>query len=285
MSNDTADIALKAAGVCPAVKTVEVVKAVDAADAHAMARRSRGADCATCPLRRSAVFSPVTSAQLALIDALKRAEWDSEAGSLLITEGQTDAPLYTLLAGWAMRFKTLSDGRRQIVQVLLPGDFIGLQQKMDAAASHGVQALTGIRVCSFTRDALWRLHRVAPELGYYITRLAAHGQRLLDDNLLSVGRRHATERVAAVLLSLWHRAAPFQPGAETEGLVFPLTHQHLADALGLSLVHTHRSLRLLRQRGLLRWLPERRLLLPDPVALSALAQLPWPLDAGTRPLI
>lgn len=52
------------------------------------------------------------------------------AGATLPLEGQTDAPLYTLLSGWAFRFKTLSDGRRQILNFLLAGDFIGVQQRM-----------------------------------------------------------------------------------------------------------------------------------------------------------
>lgn len=242
-------------------------------------------DCARCPLRRTPVFEPIAQADLNLIDGLKRAELSADAGELLLAEGTADGPLYTLLSGWAMRFKTLSDGRRQILNVLLPGDFIGLQQKMDHAARHGVQALTDVRLCSFARDAIWQLHRAAPSLGYDITWLAAHEQGLLDNTLLSVGRRNGMERLAAVLLALYQRARPFQADADDAGLVFPLTQQHLADALGLSLAHTHRSMRQLQQRGLVAWSGQHRLLLPKPAELAALAQLDWPLPAGLRPLI
>lgn len=60
----------------------------------------------------------------------------------LIQEGQTDAPLFTLLYGWAFRFKTLRYGRRQILSFPLGGDFIGVQQKMGDASAHGVDTLT-----------------------------------------------------------------------------------------------------------------------------------------------
>lgn len=246
-------------------------------------------DCAACPLRGHAAFAPVTAPELNLIAELKQHELDHPAGTVLIREGEDEGPLYTLLAGWAFRFQTLPDGRRQILGVLLPGDFIGLQQRMSEASAHGVEAVTEVRVCRFARDALWRLHRDAPTLGYDITWLAAHQDGLVSDNLLSVGRRTAVERVAAMLLALHERARPFEPagpgGDPPEGIQFPLTRQHMADALGLSRVHLHRALRALLQRGLVAWPAPQRLSLPDPAGLAGVAHLRWPLAVATRPLI
>jgi CRP-like cAMP-binding protein len=241
--------------------------------------------CAACPLRALTLFQPVSAEELALIDRLKRAELDLDADVLLLSEGASEAPLYTLLEGWAYRFKTLSDGRRQILNVLLPGDFIGLQKRMTDNASYGVRTLTAIRVCSFQRDALWVLHRELPSLGFDLTWLAAQGEGLVDENLLTVGRRTALERVAALLLSLHQRAAVHTPPAADGSLLFPLTQQHLADALGLSRVHVQRTLRVLSKRGLCVWSGDGRLTLPAPEALAGVARLPWPLALATRPLI
>lgn len=241
--------------------------------------------CQTCPLRPKACFHTATPEELQVIDTLKQAEITREAGSLLIAEGDTDAALYTLLSGWAFRFKTLPDGRRQILSILMPGDFIGLQQKMQAAAGHGVQALTDVRLCLFARDALWQIHRTLPSLGYDITWLAARHEGLVDDNLLTVGRRAASERIAALLLTLTVRATALDPAVPRDGLAFPLTQVHIADALGLSLVHTNRHLRALERNGLITWLSGRRLLLNDPAALAAVAKLRWPLTLDRRPLI
>jgi CRP-like cAMP-binding protein len=246
--------------------------------------RELPAGCRHCPLRRLAVFQSIGPLELGLIEELKTAELEREAGATLIAEGQSDGPLYTLLSGWAIRYKSLGDGRRQILNIMLPGDFIGLQQKMNEAASHGVEALTEVRLCTFARDAVWTLHRELPSLGYDVTWLSAHENHLVDENLLSVGRRNAIERLGALLLSLHARALPFDPLADEAGLHFPLTQQHLADALGLSLVHTHRSLRALQRAGLYR-MSGSRLQLPAPAALAALARLRWPLEVPPRPLI
>ncbi len=242
-------------------------------------------DCAACPLRGLALFQAVSTDELQLIDRLKRAELDIAADTLLITEGAGDAPLFTLLQGWAYRFKTLPDGRRQILNFVLPGDFIGLQQKLDEHASHGVRTLTTARVCSFQRDAVWTLHRECPSLGYDLTWVAARGEQLVDDILLTVGRRTALERVSTLLLTLWERARWHSPLAADGSQLFPLTQQHVADSLGLSRVHVQRTLRSLAQRGLCRWPVDGRLQLPDLPRLAALAQLPWPLPQATRPLI
>ncbi|MEP7283863.1 MAG: Crp/Fnr family transcriptional regulator [Rubrivivax sp.] len=242
-------------------------------------------DCADCPLRPLDAFQACTDAELSVIEGIKQAELRYETGAILIAEGADDPPLFTLREGWAFRFKTLPDGRRQILSILLPGDFIGLQQKMSDAAAHGVQTLTPVLVCRFRRDAVWRLHQELPSLGYDVTWLAAHENALLDENLLSLGQRTALERLAALLLLLHARAAPHDPLADTEGLLFPLTQRHLSDALGLSLVHTHRTLRSLRDRGLYALQGDGRLALPDPPGLARIAKLRWPLVVGRRPLI
>lgn len=254
-------------------------------DAICGAEGGGSSSCTACPLRRLDLFTSVTKLELELIEELKQAEETLDAGATLIVENGDDNPLYTLLSGWAMRFKTLADGRRQILSLLLPGDFVGLQQKVTDAASHGVVALTPVRVCRFPRDALWTLHRELPSLGYDITWLAANENAVVDDNLLSVGRRTALERMAALLLTLYARALAHEPDGEKVGVFFPLTRQLLADALGLSLVHTHRTLRELRVRKLFELRPGPRLLLPDQPRLARVAHLRWPLQLHTRPLI
>lgn len=249
------------------------------------ASRADDASCAHCPLRRMAHFQAVNAAELAMIESLKQAEFEYDAHTLLVQEGQSDGPLYTLLEGWAFRFKTLTDGRRQILDFLQPGDFIGLQQKMSDAANHGVRAMTAVRLCSFARDALWTLHREMPSLGYDLTWLAAHSEAHVDENLLSVGRRTARERVAALLLMLHVRAAAQDPAAARHGVLMPLTQQHIADAMGLSLVHINRTLRQLSQAGLYHSTSAGHVRLPDLAALAALAKLRWPLKLAPRPLI
>jgi CRP-like cAMP-binding protein len=91
--------------------------------------------------------------------------------------------------------------------------------------------------------------RSFPELAFDITWLAANQERIIDEALLSVGRRSAAERIAWLVVHIWERAEALnlvQDGA----LALPITQTHIADALGLSLVHTNRTLQALRRRGL-----------------------------------
>lgn len=240
--------------------------------------------CQQCPLRPLPLFVAHSAEELSVVQSLKRGELVTEADHTLIHEGQTDAPLYTLLHGWAFRFKTLSDGRRQILNILLAGDFIGVQQKMGDAAAHGVVTLTPARFCVFKRDALWTLHREHPTLGFNVTWLTAHEESLVDETLLSVGRRSAEERIATLLILLFKRAAALQADGGNSGVPWPLTQQHVADALGLSLVHTNKTLRKLERRGL-HQIIDGRLHLRDAKALVRLADLYGDGRPAPRPLV
>jgi CRP-like cAMP-binding protein len=240
--------------------------------------------CADCPLRPLHLFLEQTPEETDLVQSLKRRTQQLGADETLIHEGQTDAPLYTLLHGWAFRYKTLSDGRRQILSFLLAGDFIGVQQKMGDAAAHGVATLTDASFCVFQRDSLWEIHRRSPTMGFNVTWLTAHEESLVDDTLLSVGRRSAEERIAMLLILLFKRAAALQPDAGAGGVPFPLTQQHVADGLGLSLVHTNKTLRKLEKRGLHR-IHQGRLFMRDVRALARLADLYGDGRPPQRPLV
>lgn len=239
--------------------------------------------CAQCGLRARHAFTPLPPEVLAFIDQFRTAAEPMQPGQVLVHEGQQATRLFTLYAGWAIRYQTLPDGRRQIVHILLPGDFVGLQQEFDGPARYGVEALTAGALCVFPGDRLWELFRAHPRLGYDLTWLAAHEEQHLDGALLTVGRRTARERVAALLVHLVRRLQRIgqqEPGGTVH---CPLTQQQVADTLGLSLVHTNRTLRRLAREGLLDW-QGPRLRLPDPDALARLAHV-QALPTGPLPLL
>ncbi|HYP83485.1 Crp/Fnr family transcriptional regulator [Variovorax sp.] len=210
----------------------------------------------------------MTAQQRDVIQSFRRGSRIIEAGQTIIQEHRPSPHLFTVYSGWAFRFKTLSDGRRQILSFLVAGDFLGLQDEFADGHTHGVEAASEVSLCVFDRDDLWEMFQAQPRLGYDITWLAAREEKLVDDNLVTAGRRTATERVAMLLMHLYRRAS--RVGLEHEGWVeFPFQQQHIADALGLSLVHTNKTLRRLHDMGLHRidrgWL---RIL--DPQALETL---------------
>lgn len=226
--------------------------------------------CHSCTLRRTGAFKPLKPEVLEFIEGFRSDTLSVPAGETLVREGQSQARLFTLFSGWAFRYKTLSDGRRQILNFLLPGDLVGLQQEFGEVSTHGVEALADCTLCVFSGDSLWAVFREHPRLGYDITWLAAHEEGHVDDNLLTAGRRNATERVAMLLMHLYRRLDRIGL-AEGGSVPFPLTQQHIADALGLSLVHTNKTLRRLTLLGL-HELKDGRLRLINPRALARIAE-------------
>lgn len=208
--------------------------------------------CSQCPLRTCEVFHPITDVELGFISKLKAGELRTGPASTVLQEGVPSDQLFTLLEGWAFRYKTLDDGRRQITSFVLPGDFIGIQSSMQGDMDHSVETLTPAVLCSFPRKRIWDLFQSCPSLAFDITWLAARQESMLNEHLLSLGRRKAKECAAYYILHLYLRAGDV--GLVTEGKVrFPFTQDHLADALGLSLVHTNKTLKRLSAEGLVQW--------------------------------
>jgi CRP-like cAMP-binding protein len=227
-------------------------------------------------------FRAFTTDELKFVGGFKRGELVAEPGSMILAEGAHSAQLFTLLSGWAFRYKTLEDGRRQILNYCLPGDLIGLQGTVIGAMEHSVEALSPAVLCVFQRDRLPELFRNHPGLSFDVTWLASREERMLDENLLSLGRRTALERAAYLIAFLYQRAASVAL-AQHKSLLIPISQQHVADTLGLSIVHTNKTLRKLGERQLIRW-HDRACEVLEPAGLMEIAG--WEgLPESQRPLI
>ena len=233
--------------------------------------------CADCRWRASGAFLPCGPEELAAIERFRSGIERVAAGGAVVAEGRLSPRLYTVYSGWAFRFTSLSDGRRQILNLLMPGDFLGLQAEFVDDGTHGVQALTELQLCAFPRSELWPVFTRQPELAYQVTWLAAKQEQLLDENLVTLGQRNAAERIAMLLIVLWRRAERLGLTRADGSMDFPLSQQHIADALGLSLVHTNKTLRRLEALGL-HTIRAGRLRLIDAGALERIA------DYAARPL-
>ncbi|MBN9073734.1 MAG: Crp/Fnr family transcriptional regulator [Rhizobiales bacterium] len=242
----------------------------------------RATPCSRCPLRPLPIFRNFEPEELDFVSTFKRGELVVNRGSTVLVEGSPSPYLYTLLAGWAFRYKLMPDGRRQILNYVLPGDLIGLQSSLLGEMEHSVEALSSLVLCVFERGQLKELYSRFPGLAFDVTWLAAREEQMLDENLLSIGRRSAVERAAYLLAFLAIRAKAL--GLAGPGPVqLPVTQQHVADTLGLSLVHTNRTLRKLAERKRIAWKDSACLVL-DVEALQAIAHWSGPSEKP-RPLI
>lgn len=155
-----------------------------------------------------------------------------------------------IISGWLCQMRILPDARRQIFGFLLPGDI---------APSHPPSGGNFPSLLALTRlecvDVSQMLETAALERERSLVHAAvAATLKIIEerkyDHIVRLGQHTAAERVVSLLLELRDRLAPLDL-VHKETFRAPLTQEHLADALGLSLVHVHRTLKTLRAKGLL----------------------------------
>lgn len=168
----------------------------------------------------------------------------------VIREGDRPTHVNLILDGHACRYRVLEDGRRQIVAFFLPGDFCDLRVFILRQMDHSIAAISPVRLAEIDRDALFDLtdnHPRVTRAFWWSTLVDAATSR---EWTVNVGQRTATERMAHLLCELFLRlrAVGLTRGDSCD---LPLTQADLADALGLSVVHTNRVLQELRASNLI----------------------------------
>jgi CRP-like cAMP-binding protein len=209
-------------------------------------------DCANCPLRKLEAFERLKPGELSFMRKFKVGELVVEKGAPILMEGANSPQLYTVLRGMGLRYKLLPDGRRQVLNFVVPGDFLGLQAGVMGEMRHSVEATTRMVLCVFDRSELWTLFKTSPEQSYDLTWLASIQEHFLGEALASVGQMSAARRICWGLLR-FHERCEVVGLSDGESCPLPFTQQDLADALGLSVVHTNKTLKRLRDGQVVSW--------------------------------
>ncbi len=238
--------------------------------------------CEACPLHRAELFTPVSTEDRKVTQRFKSGELQIDPGTPILMEGSNAPQLYTALRGMGLRYTTLPNGQRQVINFIFPGDFIGLQAGVMNEMKHSVEATTAMTLCVFDRNELFNFFQNHPDRAFDITWLAAEEEHFLGASLATVGQRTAYEAVAWALSKVYQRGAGLGL-VNKNRMPLPYKQQDFADALGLSLVHTNKTLAKLRERQLATWV-DGVLHIPDLEKLIvAAADVPEPL--APRPFI
>ncbi len=206
--------------------------------------------------RKLGLFHKLSAEQIDYVQAMETRVATLPAGADLIRAGEPYSGVYVLNDGWAVRYRILPDGSRQIANFILPGDFMCLNACIFTDADFNITAITPIRFSQFPTEEVIRLTEMHPLMCAAMFWCNAREESILLEHLASIGRRSAYSRVAHLILELWRRL-------ELIGLVeksrngsagtfeMPLTQQLIADSLGLSSIHVNRTLRALETDGFL----------------------------------
>ncbi|MFC3308851.1 Crp/Fnr family transcriptional regulator [Blastomonas aquatica] len=167
----------------------------------------------------------------------------------LLRQGDCTSALFILLKGWAIRYKTLEDGRRQILSVLLPGDIFDINGFMAQTMDHSIAALTFVSLAALEDDFFNLARRDYPDLEKALwcdLHVSAAIQRELSTSL---GQRTARERLAHLMCELFSRQRASHL-TQDRSCAFHLTQLELSEILGMTPVYVNRTLQDLRREGL-----------------------------------
>lgn len=187
----------------------------------------------------------------------------------IVVQGQPYRALFVLHDGLALRYKVLSDGRRQVINLIVPGDMIGLPACLFEGAIASVSSLTDTVVSPIEFEELFGLFRQYPRISAALFWTSAREAGIYVERLATIGRRSAYERLAHLILELLSRLQAVGLGSP-DSFETPLTQEMLADTLGLSPQHVNRMIRNLREEGLAS-IEEHRVTIHDMESLVNLA--------------
>ena len=171
------------------------------------------------------------------------------AGTLILDEGSVRRSLLLVASGWALSFKSMADGRRLVADFLLRGDLLS-NGSIFGASYRAALAVTDVTVFEIALDREPLLMRQTPLLATMFVHLLNRNFGIATEHLANIARRPPIERTAHLLLEMRHRLR-VAGLADGQAFSFPFTQSDLADALGLTAIHTNRVLRDLREDGLL----------------------------------
>ncbi|HEV2098514.1 MAG TPA: Crp/Fnr family transcriptional regulator [Stellaceae bacterium] len=167
----------------------------------------------------------------------------------VIMSAEDPAPSAVLFhRGFAYRSSPMPDGRRSILDVLLPGDITGLDHAVLGRGNHEIVAANTVGYRSMTGAAVRELMS-NPQIALRTLALMGETRWRTDRHMTAVTRLDARGRIAAFILGIYERLRRRELIARPT-FNLPLTQEQLADHLGISMVHVSRTLRRMREERL-----------------------------------
>jgi CRP/FNR family transcriptional regulator, anaerobic regulatory protein len=224
--------------------------------------------CVVCILEGVAWCSPASCS----LRELKASVHTAAARRRMCRGQDIENTIYVICEGWAAHVIPLADGKRQIVSFLLPGDIVAAP--LSNASPHGfLEALTEVQYRAFRRAELNKLLHQRPGLLERFTNFVLDEKARADKLIVDLGLRNAEERIARLILRLAQRLAERgMAEAEPIEIVFPLRQHHIADATGLTPVHTNKVLSKFRRDGLIE-VSNQSLRILDPPGFRGIADM------------
>lgn len=186
----------------------------------------------------------------ALHAAMRRREARYKRGAVLFEGGKDQRTIYRLVDGMLARVRLLEDGRRQVICFFLPGDLLALKAMLFDRQPDRVECVAASAVEMLGSQEAVALAAANSDVAIRFIWQLAEDERRLHNSVTMLGRGDTVERVSAMLIDLTGRLAKLGVTGEARRQV-RLRQQDIADYLGITAVHVNRTLRAMRERGLI----------------------------------
>lgn len=222
--------------------------------------------CADCPIRHRAVCARCESSELEKLDAIKYYR-RFEAGQTIAWAGDKMDFVASVVEGVASLTQTMEDGRRQMVGLLLPSDFLGRPNR--ESVTYDVTAATDVMLCCFRRAPFQNLIVETPHISQRLLEMTLDELDAAREWMLLLGRKTAREKIASFLAIIARRDASLKNADHSSNMAFdlPLTREAMADYLGLTLETVSRQMSALKRDGVIELKGKRHIIVPDVEAL------------------
>lgn len=220
-----------------------------------------------CVLHRLHRLGPVSDSEIAAVAQSIALTRKTAARRDVCAERSPNLEPRVLVGGWAALSRTMVDGRRQILDLLLPGELLAMRPKRGLASLTTVSAITDVEFASLVEAGGPNGGPGSGLAEVYAVSNALH-EHYLYRQIARLGRLNAYERTIDWFLEI-HERLELSGLTTARSFPFPVTQEILADVLGMTGVHVNRTLQALRRDGVLE-IREGRVTLSCIKELSAL---------------
>jgi CRP/FNR family transcriptional regulator len=218
--------------------------------------------CSDCPIRHRAVCARCDQDELNRLEQIKYYR-SFQAGQTIIWSGDRMDFVGSVVSGIASLTQTMEDGRRQMVGLLLPSDFVGRPGRPTAAFD--VTATTDVVMCCFRKKPFETLIAETPNIAQRLLEMTLDELDAAREWMLLLGRKTAREKIASLISIIARREATLHK-RKTAGMLtvdLPLTREEMADYLGLTLETVSRQISALKKDGVISLEGNRHVSIPD----------------------
>jgi len=218
--------------------------------------------CSDCPIRHRAVCARCDQDELNRLEQIKYYR-SFQAGQTIIWSGDRMDFVGSVVSGIASLTQTMGDGRRQMVGLLLPSDFVGRPGRPTAAFD--VTATTDVVMCCFRKKPFETLIAETPNIAQRLLEMTLDELDAAREWMLLLGRKTAREKIASLISIIVRREATLHK-RKTAGMLtvdLPLTREEMADYLGLTLETVSRQISALKKDGVISLEGNRHVSIPD----------------------